>query len=267
MLESIQARVSTSALRSVHDPTHPRTANCRPRERMGRKPPLARHQAWLQRRRRGAPARLDTARAHAGPARRGKALAPREPRAVCQHPGGVDGQPGAPAGQGRSEGHLPVGLAGGGRRQSGRRDVSRPVAVPGQLGADGGQAHQQHLHPCRPDPVVRGQERDRLLRADRGGRRSRFRRRAQCVRADEVDDRRRRGRGALRRPAGLGQEVRPHGRQGARAHPRGGGQAGRGAPGGGRPGRAHTGHCTHRRGSGRPRHQRCRRQRPGLPHR
>jgi chromosome partitioning protein len=50
----------------------------------------------------------------------------------------ADRQPGDAAGQGRPEGDLPVRLAGRRRRQPGRRDVSRPVAVPGQLGADGG---------------------------------------------------------------------------------------------------------------------------------
>ena len=63
----------------------------------------------------------------------------------------------------------------------------------------------------------RRQERHRLLRADRGRCRSRFRRRAERLRADEGHDRGRRRRRALRRPAGLGEEVRPHGRQGAGA--------------------------------------------------
>ena len=49
--------------------------------------------------------------------------------------------------------------------------------------------------------------------AHRGGRRSRLRRRAQRLRTDEGHDRSGRLGRALRRPAGLGQEVRPHGRQ------------------------------------------------------
>jgi isocitrate lyase len=42
------------------------------------------------------------------------------------------------------------------------------------------------LHPRRPDPVERRQERHRLLRPDRGRRRSRLRWRAQRLRTDEV---------------------------------------------------------------------------------
>ena len=49
---------------------------------------------------------------------------------------------------------------------------------------------------------------------DRGRRRSRLRRRPQRLRADEGHDRGRRGRRALRGPAVVGEEVRPHGRQG-----------------------------------------------------
>jgi len=37
---------------------------------------------------------------------------------------------------------------------SGWRDVPRPVAVRGGLGAQGREAHQQHLPARRPDPVV-----------------------------------------------------------------------------------------------------------------
>ena len=77
------------------------------------------------------------------------------------------------------------------------------------------------LHPRRPDPVVEGKNPSdglcRLARADRRRCRSRLRRRAQRLRTDEVDDRSRRRRRPLRRPAGRGEEVRSHGRQGARA--------------------------------------------------
>ena len=47
----------------------------------------------------------------------------------------ADRQPGRADGQGRPEGHLSVRLAGRGGREPGRADLSRPVAVPGQLGA------------------------------------------------------------------------------------------------------------------------------------
>ena len=122
-------------------------------------------------------------------------------------------------------------LAGRRRRQPRRRDVSRPVAVPGQLGAAGGQAHQQHAAARRPAPPRRRRRRHRLPAADRRRRRGRLRRRAQRLRADEGDDRGRRRRRAFRRPARLGEEVRPHGRQGAGADARSGGEAGRRAPG------------------------------------
>ncbi len=122
-------------------------------------------------------------------------------------------------------------LAGRGRRQPRRRDVSRPVAVPGQLGAAGGQAHQQHAAARRPDPPRRRQRQHRLAAADRGRCRGRLRRRAQCLRADEGDDRGRRRRRALRRPARQREEVRPHGRQGAGADPGSGAEADRRAPG------------------------------------
>ncbi len=65
----------------------------------------------------------------------------------------------------------------------------------------------------------------RLLPADRRRRRGRFRRRAERLRADEEHDRCRCGRCALRRPTGGRQEVRSHGRQGARPDPRSGREA------------------------------------------
>ena len=85
------------------------------------------------------------------------------------------------------------------------------------------QAHQQHASraPTRSS-TCRRQGRHRLLRADRRRRRSRLRRRAQRLRADEGDDRGGRRRRALRGPARLGEEVRPHGRQGAGADARSG---------------------------------------------
>ena len=114
---------------------------------------------------------------------------------------------------------------------------------------------------------TRRQERHRLLRADRGRCRSRLRRRAERLRADEGDDRGRRRRRALRGPARLGQEVRPHGRQGAGADAGSGREAGRGAPRGRRDGRADRAARAHRRRSGRPRDQRRRRQRQAVLHR
>ena len=199
-------------------------------EGLGGESPLEGHPARLHRRRRRAPARLAAHRAHARAPRRRKAVEARQRRAVRQHARRADRQPGDAAGQGGPEGDLPVRLAGRRRRQHRRRDVSRPVAVSGQFGADGRAPDQQHVHARRPDPAHGRQGRHRLLRADRRRCRSRLRRRAERVRADEGDDRGgRRGR-ALRGPARLGQEVRPHGRQGAGADARGGRQARRRAP-------------------------------------
>ena len=179
--------------------------------------------------------------------------------------GAMTRQPGDAAGQGRPEGDLPVRLAGRRRREHRRRDVSGPVAVSGQLGAERRQAHQQHVHARRPDPAHGRQRHDRLLRADRRRRRGRLRRRAERVRADEGDDRGGRRRRPLRGPAGVGQEVRPHGRQGAGADARGRRQAGRGAARRRLHGRADDHPRAHRRRSGRPRHVGHRRQRPAVP--
>ena len=74
----------------------------------------------------------------------------------------------------------------------------------------------------------------------RGRRRGGFRRHAQRLRVDEGHDRGRGGRGPLRRPTLLVEEMRPHGRQGAGAHPGGGRQAHRRPAGRRRAGRPHA---------------------------
>jgi isocitrate lyase len=70
----------------------------------------------------------------------------------------------------------------------------------------------QSLYPADSVPALVG----RINNARRC--RSRLRRPSERIRADEGDDRGRRGRSALRRPALIGKEVRSHGRQGARSH-------------------------------------------------
>ena len=85
-----------------------------------------------------------------------------------------------------------------------------------------------------------------------------FARRAERLRADEGDDRSRRFGRALRRPIGLSEEVRPHGRQGAGADARSGGQAHRRASGRRRDGRADGFARAHRCRSGGSRDQRRR---------
>ena len=64
-----------------------------------------------------------------------------------------------------------------------------------------------------------GDRQHRLVPAHRGRCRGWLRRCAECLRTDEGDDRSRRRRGALGRSALVGQEVRPHGRQGVDPHP------------------------------------------------
>ena len=181
-------------------------------------------------------------------------------------------RPGDAAGQGRRRGHLSLRLAGGRRRQYLRDHVPRPVAVCLRLGPDHGPAHQQHLQARRRDPVVarhRTRRRGlyRLLPAHRGGCGGRLRRRAQRLRADEEHDHRRCRRCAFRGPARRGEEMRPHGRQGAGADPRGGGEADRRPARRRRDGGAHPGAGAHGFRGGQPADQRCRRQRPALPHR
>jgi GMP synthase (glutamine-hydrolysing) len=146
---------------------------CRPREGLGREPALEGHQARLHRRRRGAPARqlqVEHTLAKRG-AEKLWNLINTEP--FVNSLGALTGNQ---AMQQVKAGLKAIYLSGwqvAGDANS-RRDVPRPVALPGGLGAQGRQAHQQHLHPRRPDPVERGQERRRLLRADRGRRRSRL---------------------------------------------------------------------------------------------
>jgi hypothetical protein len=132
-------------------------------------------------------------RAHAGPPRRREVVGPAAHRALRELPRRADRWSGDAAGQGRHQGHLPVGLAGGCRQQLLRVDVPRPVAVPGGLGANRRRAHQQHLPPRRRNPAQQGHRRrrqglHRQLRAHRGRRRSRFRWRAQRLRTDEGHD-------------------------------------------------------------------------------
>ena len=109
-------------------------------------------------------------------------------------------EPGGRVRQGGTSRDLPLGVAGGRRREPVGPDLPRSVAVPGQLGPGGRAAHQQRVAPRRPDRVGGG-PRGRLPRPDRGRRRGRVRRPAERLRADDLDDQgRRRGR-ALRGPA------------------------------------------------------------------
>ena len=95
--------------------------------------------------------------------------------------------------------------------------VSRPEPLPRQLRPGAREADQQRPAARRPDRARRGRRLDPLARADRRRRRGRLRRAAQRVRDHEVVHRGRRGRGPLRGPALVGEEMRPPRRQGARA--------------------------------------------------
>ena len=125
--------------------------------------------------------------------------------------------------------------------------------------------HQPHPAARRPDRDAGGQALGRdLVRADRRRRRGRLRRAAQRLRDHEGVHRGGRRRRAFRGPARLGEEVRPHGRQGAdpdrRAHP----QPRRRAPRRRRDGRADARRRPHRRGGREAHHLRHRRARPPL---
>ena len=126
---------------------------------------------------------------------------------------------------------------------------------------------QQRAAAGRPDRPRQPEERHRLPGADRGRRRGRLRRTAECLRTDEVDDRCRRGRRALGRSVGLGEEVRSSRWQGAHpdraAHP----DAERGPVGGRSARRPDAGRGPHRCAGGRPADQRRRPDRCPVHHR
>ena len=193
---------------------------------------LARHPSRLLRGGRPQAAGLARGRAHARAARSGAPVVAHARAAVRRRARRADGQPGGAAGEGRPEGDLPQRLAGRRRREPRRDDLSRPVAVPGELRADGRAPDQQRASACRPDPLGGGQARPRLVRADRRRRRGGVRRAAERLRVDARDGRSRRRRRALRGPALVGEEVRPPRRQGGRAdravHPHADGRAPRG---------------------------------------
>src|ERR1043166_7775503 len=127
-------------------------------------------------------------------------------------------EPGDPAGPGRVHGDLRERLAGGRGWQSRARDVPRPEPVPVRLRSRPAATHQQRPQAGRPDRAPQRRPLDLLVRPAGGRRRSGVRRAAARLRGHEKHDRRRSGGRALRRPARVGEEVRPSGRQGARAH-------------------------------------------------
>ena len=177
-----------------------------------------------------------------------------------------DGQPSRRDDEGGAGGDLLLGLAGGGRREPVRSDLSRPIALPRELGAGGRAPVEQRADARRPDRVVRGSTTTGCCRRSsptpRPGSAD-----PECVRADARDDRGRRGRRALRGPARQREEVRAPRREGARpdgaVHPNADG----GAAGGRRARRAHARRRPHRCAGRDAHHVRRRRARPRVPDR
>ncbi len=97
-------------------------------------------------------------------------------------------------------------LAGRGRCQSGRRNVSRSKSLSSQQRPRFGRAAQQRARASRSDRVARRARRRTVVFADRRRRRGRVRRGPQRLRADEEFDSLRRGRRALRRSVELGKK-------------------------------------------------------------
>ena len=130
--------------------------------------------------------------------------------------GRADRQPGGAAGARRAAGDLPERLAGGGRREPGRADVSRPEPLPRQQRAAGRAPHQRRpcSAPTRSSTPRASDDRDWFAPIVADGEAG-FGGAAERLRADEGDDRGGRGGRAFRGPAGLREEVRAHGRQGA----------------------------------------------------
>ena len=103
---------------------------------------LGRSDAPLQRGGCGAPARFDADRIHAGAAWGGAAVEPAAERVLCCRSGCDDRQPGDPAGEGRTEGDLRQRMAGRGRCERCRANVSRPESLSGGQRAESGAANQ-----------------------------------------------------------------------------------------------------------------------------
>ena len=148
--------------------------------------PLRRHRTALHRRAGDAAARLAADPPHARRARRRAAVEAPRRGGLRQLPRRGHRQSGDADGARRAEGDLPFRLAGRGRRQQRRRDVSRPVALPGELRTGAGAKNQSHAAARRPDRDDGRQALGRdLVRADRRRRRGRLRRSAQRVRDHE----------------------------------------------------------------------------------
>ena len=152
-------------------------------------------------------------------------------------------------------------LAGRRRRQQQRRDVSRPVAVLGRLGAQGRQEHQRDLPARRPDPVDAKARTtstsSRPIVADAeagfGGVLNAFELMKAMIDAGAAGVHFEDQLASVKKCGHMGGKVLVPTREAVR-------QAGRRAPGGRRDGRADDPARAHRRRSRRPGHQRRRRR-------
>ena len=154
--------------------------------------------------RRGEAARLHPHQLHAGGDGRQAAVGAAAHRGLRPRARRAHRQPGRADGARGPEGHLPLRLAGGGRRQHRRADVPRPEPLPGRTASPTWCARiNQALRRADQIEHAEGKARALLVRAHHRRRRGGLRRAAQRLRADEGDDRGgRRGR-ALRGPARL----------------------------------------------------------------
>ena len=157
------------------------------------RPPLEGRYPSLYRGRCGALARHLAHRTHPGALRRGAPVGDVDQREVRQRPRRHERQSGGADGRCRAEGHLRERLAGCRRRQQRRPDVSRPEPLSRGLGAQLVPPPEQRADSRRPDPSLRRQERHELVRSAHRRRRSRIRRHAERLRADEGHDRSGRG--------------------------------------------------------------------------
>ena len=165
------------------------------RARLGEQSALGRHHARLHGRRRAAPARLDRHRAHAR--RDGRRAALAAPAATSRTSTRSARSPAIrPSSRCAPASRRSTSAAGRSRRMRTSPGQMYPdqSLYPVELGAAGREADQPGAAARRSDRSQRREERHALVRADRRRCRGGLRRLSQRVRADEADDRVRRGR-------------------------------------------------------------------------
>ena len=235
-------------------------------EGLGGKSALEGHQARLHGGRRRAAARLGPHRAHARAPRRGEAVEAHQRRAVRQHAGRADRQPGAAAGEGRPEGDLPVRA---GRSPPTRTSPARCIRTSRSIRSTRCRSSCERINNTfvRADQIQHMEGKGDIdffapivadAEAGFGGVLNAFELMKAMIEAGAAGVH-------FEDQLAVGEEVRPHGRQGARADARSGREADRRAARRRLHGRADDRARAHRRRSGRPRHVRHRRQRQAVP--